>query len=372
MRTLIRVFISIMRFFYSIMKKFPVNKKKVVFCSRQANETSLDFRLIQKSLTRKDPSIKCVNICKRMDKGLADCFLFVFALFRSMYHMATSRVCVVDSYWPAVSILDHKPDFKVIQIWHSIGKMKKSGYQTVGKESGREPEYAKLLKMHEQYDYIIAGAPSWNKYYCASFNVTEDKLLNYGLPRIDYLINTESENRKRFFEEYPELKGKKIILYAPTFRKKIKSRWYEIFERVEWDDDYALVIKRHPQGSEYDSETPGNVYYPSNWNSIDLISVCDYLITDYSAIALEAAVLSRPVYWWIYDYDEYKLKNGLNIDIEKEMQPYAFRDIQALVNNLKTEGYDKSFMEDFRKRFLHEKLGGSTEKISTLIIENMK
>ena len=41
-------------------------------------------------------------------------------------------------------------------MWHALGKIKQSGYQTLGKESGRGEEMARLMKMHEGYDYIIA------------------------------------------------------------------------------------------------------------------------------------------------------------------------------------------------------------------------
>ena len=45
----------------------------------------------------------------------------------------------------------------MIQMWHAIGKIKKSGYQTLDKDSGRSRAVAELLCMHRNYDYIIAG-----------------------------------------------------------------------------------------------------------------------------------------------------------------------------------------------------------------------
>ena len=74
-----------------------------------------------------------------------DYLKFSAVMFKSMYHLATSRVCVLDSYWPPVSLLKHKEELRVIQIWHAIGKIKQSGLQSVGKKSGRKAEYADFL-----------------------------------------------------------------------------------------------------------------------------------------------------------------------------------------------------------------------------------
>ena len=80
-------------------------------------------------------------------------------------------------------------------MWHALGKIKQSGYQTLGKASGRGAEMAHLMKMHENYDYIIAGGKAWNPFYEKSFNQPQDKLVNCGLPRIDRLLAERGKNR---------------------------------------------------------------------------------------------------------------------------------------------------------------------------------
>ena len=48
-------------------------------------------------------------------------------------------------------------------MWHALGKIKQSGYQTLGKASGRGAEMAHLMKMHENYDYICRRG-AWNPF----------------------------------------------------------------------------------------------------------------------------------------------------------------------------------------------------------------
>lgn len=353
----------ILNIIYFFLKLFPCDEKKILFCSRQSNELPLDFSLIQNHLDL--TGIHCVNICCHMGSRRNDYIKFIKCMFTSMYHLATSKLCIIDSYWPAVSLLKHKKKLKIIQIWHAIGKIKKSGYQTLGKKSGRKSEYAYALNMHKNYDYVIAGASVWNKYYCESFNISEDKILNYGLPRIDYLLNTEEYNRKKFFCQFPEFRDKKIILYAPTFRRNMKSGWEKIIDSV--NKDYVLIIKKHPGEYLHTKKTADNVYYLENWKTIDLIAVCDYFITDYSAAALEAAVLKKKTYYWLYDYKEYIENNGLNINLKSEAELYAFKDIGKLMESICCENYDMNFIERYRRKYLPENLGHATDNIVDLI-----
>lgn len=361
----------VLRSTYFFFKLLPVDDNKVLFCSRQMDEVPLDYELIQEELKAKKPNIKYVNICQRVGTDFKGYLKYIKALFSSMVHLATSQVCILDSYWPAVSILKHKKELTVIQIWHAIGKIKKSGYASVGKKSGRKIEYARQLHMHENYDYIVAGAEAWNQFYCESFGVSEDIILNYGLPRIDYLIKTEQINRKRFFTENPELESKKIVLYAPTFRRNMKSRWREI-EALAENDEIVLIIKTHPGEKEKSPIVKKNIRYFDNWKTIDLLAVCDYLVTDYSAIALEAAVINKKTFFWTYDYDEYVENNGLNLDLYGTVPMHIFEEIEELAEYIDKDRFDYKAYETFRNKYLPRELLGSTDRITALIINNLE
>ena len=58
---------------YGILKLFPVKQNKVLFLSRQADTLSLDFSMLKDSLMDKEPHLRIVSICNRLDdskKGL--------------------------------------------------------------------------------------------------------------------------------------------------------------------------------------------------------------------------------------------------------------------------------------------------------------
>ena len=104
---------------------------------------------------------------------------------------------------------------------------------------------------------------------------------------------------------------------------------------------------------------------------MDLISVADYVITDYSAIALEAAVLNKRTYYWAYDYEEYLKNNGLNINLYEAAPGHVFGDIDELMKHIDEDKYEDSILAAYRAKYLPEDLGSSTDKITKLIISSM-
>lgn len=353
---------------YAVLKLFPVNKNKVLFLSRQADELSLDFVMLKEELVRQNPNIRIVAICNRLDDGKKGLVGFAFDTIASMYHLATSKVCVLDAYWPAVSILKHKSNLTVIQMWHALGKIKKSGYQTLGKNSGRSERIAKLLDMHRNYDVIIAGGEAWNPYYCQSFDTTEDKLRNIGLPRIDHLLATEKKNYNLVMTAYPEFDGKQIILYVPTFRRNIELNWMPLLEYIDFEK-YVLIIKGHPN-QKIECSMPG-VYMCPEFKAVDLLAVSDFVITDYSAIAIEAAILNKKTYYYLYDYEAYTENNGINVSPFDSMPGCAFRDAESLIKDLDSGVYKQEVLDAYRKKYLPEELGTSTEKLASEVIKYM-
>ncbi|MCR4956180.1 MAG: CDP-glycerol glycerophosphotransferase family protein [Lachnospiraceae bacterium] len=353
---------------YGILKLFPTKSNKVLFLSRQSDELSLDFRLLKEELKKQRKDVEIVAICNRLDDSRKGLFGFLLDTLRSMYHMATASVCVLDAYWPAVSLLSHKKKLTVIQMWHAIGKIKKSGYQTLDKESGRSAKTAKLMRMHRNYDIIIAGGKKFNPFYCMSFDTTEDKLLNIGLPRIDHLLMTEEENRKKAYEAYPCLKEKKVILYAPTFRRNIQLKWEPLLNAIDFEH-YVLILKSHPN-QKITCHKEG-VLMCEEFTSVDLLAVCDYLITDYSAIALEGAVLDKKTYYYLYDYEEYTKKNGINVNPFESMPGCAFVDGEELIKTLQKEDYPMEVLENYRRNYLPKELGTSTVKLAETVIQHL-
>lgn len=310
--------------------------------------------------------IQTVLICNRIKPGMAGKMFYGKDCLRSLYHLATSQVCILDSYWPTVSVLHHKPSLTVIQLWHALGKIKKSGWASVGKVGGRKTEVAEVLHMHANYDYVIAGAPIWNQAYCESFACEEDKILNLGLPRMDALYSYKDVFAKRIFEHYPQLKDNKVVLYAPTFRRSNHKEPSDLIRALS-QLDCELIVKAHPNEK---LDTTGALNC-SEFSGMDLLSVADLVITDYSSIALEAAVSNVPTLYYLYDYDDYRKDTGINLDLALEMPLCTSFDVESLTKKAEaalTGDYPFEEFENYKKKFLISHIGNSTNDIARFVL----
>lgn len=363
-----------LKFIYFFLKLFPMNKKKITFLSRQVDEESLDFREIRIPLEKKGYKTKVM--CKRMGKGLKNYLKYNFHIYRQMYHIATSKVCVIDSYIIPISVLKHKKSLYVLQIWHSIGKIKKSGYQTLGHRKStsvfdfeNNKKTAMIMKMHKNYSNIIAGGKSFNKFYCEGFNCDESLLLNYGLPRSDVSLKEKYKIKKKILKKYPELNNGKInVYYAPTFRKYDVPEAIQVLDKFDFDK-VNLIVRYHPnQRLEINND---KVFKCEEFTAVDLLTVADYLITDYSSICLDGAVLDVKLLFYVFDHDKYLSENGINLDALKVLPTCSSKDISDLTDIIENNKYDNNGYKKFRKNYLPETLGKSTKLIVKKIIENL-
>lgn len=369
-----KIIIIILKFFlkivYFFMKLLPTNNKKVVFISRQSDKITLDFQMINEKIIEEEQKIKTVFLCNRIKNDLLGYMRYIFITLRQMYHLATSKVCVIDSYCLPVCILKHKKTLTILQIWHSIGKIKKSGYQTLDSKCGRNKEIAELLCMHKNYTNIIAGGTAFNKFYVEGFNCNENIILNYGLPRIDYLISKEDELKNEIYKKYPVLKNKKIIYYTPTFRTyNVNGIDNLIKEYRKYKKDIILIVREHPnQKIEIKDKSIMRCY---EFSSVELLAIADYVITDYSSISLEAAILNKKILFYLYDYDRYMNDNGINLDFSKVLPSCSSKSIKELFDIIINDKYDDISYQKFRKKYLPNELGNSTLKIKNYIIEKL-
>jgi len=351
------------------MKKLcRTNPNKVVLLSRQSNEPSIDFQMVLREIHTRLPKAKTVVITTRMEKNWRSIAAFLVAQIVSLYHLATSRVAVLESYWPAVSALDHKEDLTVFQLWHSLGKIKKSGRQTVGKAQGWSEDVAEELRMHGGYDFVIAGGRAWNPAYCSSFGINEDQIINIGLPRADFLLHEHQQIRESILSRYPQLDdGRPIVLYAPTFRRHggASGGAGTLANSIDLDRNH-LIIKGHANqpltaSNQRPLECP-------EFSGMELLAVADLLITDYSAIAVEAAVLDLKTFYYLYDYDEYTRQNGLNLDLPSEfpdLVAYTTDQLQAKLDGQ----YPMETLRRYKQKYLFDDPGHSTADLVTALQE---
>jgi len=362
----LRVGIIVLKIIYSVVKVLPVSDK-VTFISRQSNDVPLDFRMLIDEISRTYPQIKTIVLAKKLTMSMSGLLCYIFYTLRHIYHLATSKVVVVDGYCIPVSLLKHKKNVKIIQIWHALGAVKKFGYQTLDKPSGSSRQLAEMMKMHRNYDYVLAISDATAKHFCEAFDVSESKIIKSGLPRVDYLLNVSSNSNEKIEEYYKFDHNKECVLYAPTFRKGKKIPLEELVDKIDFDR-FNLIVKLHPLDAlTANKSSVSGVVFDDKFSTYDLAKYCDRIITDYSALGIEISLLDKPLYYFIYDVDDYSDDPGMNIDLEAEMGKYAVRTADGLAEVLKEE-YDSTLLDAFRDKYVGEQTGSCTADLSEFIV----
>lgn len=378
MRFLIAVATAVARGIYALIKAVAPQRRKVVFLSRQSDRPSRDFTLLADELRRRDASLEIVTRCRKLGEGPYARLMSAFAMLGQLYHLATARVCIVDGHVIPVSLLDHRRDLYVIQMWHALGAIKKFGYQTVGRPGGRSAEIATALRMHRNYDLVLCGGPATVPAFAEAFDVDPARVAPLGLPRIDYLKQHAGDARTvpeppavaELRRRFPLLAdpARTKVLYAPTFRADRAPDYAAVIDAFS-AGRFVVMVKPHPLET---ADVRGeNVVDVSGCDVLDLLPVCDVVVTDYSAVAFEALVLDLPLYFYVPDIEEYRHENGLNIDPLTAVPQIASRDIGDIAGWIASGDPGQAARARLRDDYLSTSAGGCTDMIADVVFDHL-
>lgn len=348
-----------LRAIYVPMKCFIKTKSKIVYLSRQSDVKSLDMLLLAGKLKEWEPECCQVFRLRTVKEGLVGKIRYCIGILGDMYHMAGAKLVICDTYSIPVSCLVHKKSLTIVQLWHAMGAIKKFGLQSVGREEGREEKLSHILQMHENYNYVLAPAKITAEFYSEAFGINIRKIIIATLPHIDYIL--DGKTKKPLFLKYnPEFQGKKIVLYLPTFREEEEKIVDHLEETFEKEGELKLLVSLHPLSNVRKKEK-----YKVNGglSTYDLMKLADYIITDYSACAFEAAVLEKPLYFYVPDYTIYEKRRGLNIDLKSELSDCVFEKSEELYVRLTGDEYDFNALTAFRRKYI-ENTENCTEKVA--------
>ena len=373
---------------YFFIKLFTKQKKQVYLLSRQFNSPSINYQIIIDELKKDNIpyKVKCkkisssindsmrtqghysntFNLIKKVFSNLKSTLSYYFSLYDQMVSIASSKVIIVDGYNLPVSLLKHKKGTKVIQMWHALGAIKKFGYQSIGKVDGINPTVARILKMHANYDYVISGSEGMNKYFAEAFNVPIEKVLAIGTPSIEFLKKKDNKITKKIKEKYPALKNKINVLYSPTFRNEKNYNYEELINNTDFTK-VNLIITNHFKVEERATDSRVININSNEFQTFDILKIVDYVITDYSALMIDAAVINKKILLYVYDYYEYKKNNGVNLDLLNDFPTIAYQDAKKLMNVINKNKYDIKAYHEFQKKYTPHIKTTSTEANMDLI-----
>ncbi len=339
---MMRVLAVCLRLLAAFFRLFPL-RKRVVFLSRQSKVFPSDFRLLSAHLQEDDPTLE-VRIFAT-DSELSGMLQFALHMFEQLWFASTSRVVVLDGYNPTVCIPRKRQGVFVIQLWHAAGAFKKFGFQSLDTPAGRSTAHAETACMHRNYDIIAAAGPGAIEAYSEAFGYPPSAVIATGLPHIDRLVKRMAEREGsadiRAMNSWLD-NGNLNVVYAPTLRRDVDASWLtravDGLAEALADAPVNLIVSKHPLTTidERLLVQHKHVHVLARYSTTSLLSVTDVLVSDYSAISLEAGLVGIPVLFYVPDIEQYRTSPGLNIDPVAHPQHFGSAnaaDIAAMLMN---------------------------------------
>lgn len=242
-------------------------------------------------------------------------------------------------------------------LWHGI-PFKKIGFDNNVSEFsafGRNLFEARLNKPSTSPSWVLSPSESLVSLFSRSFRVEEERVVVGGyyrnLPfswspqRLMAFINDWSDPKSEGVMELMKQENhSKFIVYLPTFRdtgEDFISKGFPDLEALNrWclEHDFFFLFKTHrtTKLSVSLQNITRLVWLDSDIDIYPLLPFSDMLITDYSSVFYDYALLNKPVLFYPHDLDEYRKScRGFNFDYEEMVgsSPCVF-DFESLLEKL--------------------------------------
>lgn len=351
--------------------KEPINTKRIVFLSERRFDPNGNLNRVKLELAKHN---ELEIILLQNEKTVAN--LSLPELKHIAEVISTAKIIILDDFYPQLHALDIRTESKVIQLWHACGAFKTFGFTRMDKP-GWAPQQS---KNHRCYDYTFVSGERIRSIYSEAFGIPIEHVLDLGVPRTDDFFSEEYKQAvyETLLQKYPMLYKKKVVLIAPTFRGDGNRDAYYPVDKISLDqlceqlpEDYVFVTKMHPfvrDRFRYDEKYKDRIMDLSlNENINDLLFVTDILVTDYSSVIFEAALLNIPMIFYAYDMEEYMEKRDVYFEYEHFTPGPIVKSQSELCDELKHAAGDPDRMKIFKEVFVNSLDGKSTQRITDFI-----
>ena len=364
---------------FNLFRKFPQKDNKITLLTNKNHSFEVNLEYIAKELDNrktKDGRDYEYNFIEKDSLSL-----------NNIRDFASSKyVFLVDNFFP-LAFMD-VDGIKWVQLWHGTGIFKKFGYDLLNDED------KKVMEMFSpKLDLVSVSGENVVDIYSDNFHVDKSKVKPFGVPRNDFYDDEHlsddyiSKLRQSFERDYPQLFGKKLVLYAPTFRENPKNNavfdYFDIEKFIEeLGDEYVLAVRLHPNYVKYcDEDHPidlddlTNRYDIINFTGYKdeqkLLLLADILIADYSSIMVDYTILQKPIILFDYDLEDYINKErGFYFDYREMVPGKIVYDIDELIESIKAEDFRLEKLEEFSKLQFGEFKANSSKLILDYILED--
>ncbi|MDX2934556.1 bifunctional glycosyltransferase/CDP-glycerol:glycerophosphate glycerophosphotransferase [Streptomyces ipomoeae] len=298
------------RLYHEVFQRMPMRRRLVVFESHLGRQYSDSPRAIYEEMRRQGLDFEAVwSYTGRPDGFPADATLVRRWSLPYLRALARAEFWIDNQSYPLK--LTKRPGTTYLQTWHGSA-LKRMGFDEPGWKLKSRAGQAEQQRTLDRFDHFLIRSEHDVRTLAKAFRLREKTLLRVGYPRNDALVRArEAVERPPLAAELGIPADKKVLLYAPTFRHHGQRRFtlpfdVERFART-FGDEYVLLVRAHYLNHVVlPPSVRGRVIDVSAHHDVTpLLALADALITDYSSVMFDYALLDRPMLFFAYDYEEY-------------------------------------------------------------------
>ena len=367
----------------SLFYFFPINKNKIVLCNFVGKGYGGNPKYIAEYMEQNYKTFKMYWLSRNLRDKFPQ-YVKPVRIYRfwHYYHLMTAKVIINNT---RCSMRVPKKNGQIyLQTWHaSFGgkKIEKDAEEKLTKE------YLKEAKEDgKKCDAILSSCLQMTNQIKRAFWLNDKaEILEYGIPRNDFLIRNK-DNREKI-EQIKKSIGIQsdfyIVLYAPTFRDTNDFKGYQLdfdgihnaFEK-RFNKKVIILMRKHPNISNVSNIFPNKEYMIDVTNYPDmqeLIIACDFILTDYSSVDFDGMIIQKPVFEITLDLKEYNETRGL-ID-EYYLFPFlrakTNKELVELIENFDEKCYFKK-IEEYQRLYPIFDSGEATKKCCEWIVKHVE
>ncbi|ASE36946.1 CDP-glycerol glycerophosphotransferase family protein [Staphylococcus pettenkoferi] len=357
---------------FNIVKFFHLRKgHTVLFTSDSRAEMSGNFEFVYKEMLRQHLDDK-YQIHQLFKPNIKDRRNFI-EKFKLPYLLGKADYIFVDDFHPLLYRVKFRKSQEIIQLWHAVGAFKTVGFSRAGKKGG--PMFDS--PNHRNYTKAYVSSQTDIPFYGEAFGIKERNIIPTGVPRTDILFNEEYKIQitSQMEEELPQIKGKKVILFAPTFRGNgVKTAHYPFF-KIDFkrlanyckQNDAVVLFKMHPfvRNKLTIDRRYQNIFIDvSEYREVnDILFITDVLISDYSSLIYEYAVFEKPMLFYAFDLEDYTATRDFYEPYEKFVPGKIVTRFEDVITALEQNDFEQEKVPTFLRKHFKYRDGRSSERI---------
>lgn len=303
------------------------------------------------------------------------------------YEMATAGYVFMEDVLSFMDAVEVREGQNFIQLWHAAGAFKKFGFSRLQNERG-----IRISSGYRKYTHVSSSAEEIRANYAEAFGIDIKKVQAKGIPRTDLFFdeNAKAACLQELYTEYPILENRRLLLFAPTYRGARPAEAHYDFSRIDpqrvaeklravngamgrGEKKYLFAVKWHPAmvssgaAEEFAGQLAGKedtIADLSQLRDADrLLPAADVLITDYSSVTFDYALLDRPIVYYPWDLEAYYNGRSFYYPFEEYVYGAVTDDLDSMLDAAIEGKMMPEQRQAFRKKFVGACDGRSTEKI---------